>query len=248
MRISTDGLILREQNIGEQNRLVTVLTRSHGVVRAFVRNCRSLKSPKGAATRLLCYSRLVIFAGRDTYTIDEAQSEEMFIPLRNDVVKMSLAQYFCELALHFVPENLPAGDYLRLLLNALYLLSRGMRPAALVKAAVELRMLTLGGYMPDLICCESCKCYEHEKMHFLPKRGVLLCGDCLKKNGEYSILLGMGVTTAMRHCVYAEFDKLFQFTLPPESISLLERASEEYLLHISEKNFKTLDFYKTIRD
>lgn len=131
MRISTDGLILREQNIGEQNRLVTVLTRSHGVVRAFVRNCRSLKSPKGAATRLLCYSRLVIFAGRDTYTIDEAQSEEMFIPLRNDVVNMSLAQYFCELALHFVPENLPAGDYLRLLLNALYLLSRGKRPRGL---------------------------------------------------------------------------------------------------------------------
>lgn len=56
------------------------------------------------------------------------------------------------------------------------------------------------------------------------------------------------MTTAMRHCVYAEFDKLFQFTLPEDSIDLLERASEEYLLHISEKSFKTLDFYKTIRD
>lgn len=248
MKISTDGLILREQNIGEQNRLVTVLTRSHGVVRAFVRGCRSLKSPKGSATRLLCYSRLVIFIGRDTYTIDEAQSEEMFIPLRQDVVKMSLAQYFCELAIHYVPENLPAGDYLRLLLNALYLLSHDKRPTGLIKAAVELRMLTLGGYMPDLICCEGCKCYEHEKMYFLPKRGVLLCGDCLKENVEDSILLGMGVTTAMRHCVYAQFDKLFQFSLPPDSIALLERASEEYLLHISEKTFKTLDFYKTIRD
>lgn len=248
MKISTDGLILREQNIGEQNRLVTVLTRSHGVVRAFVRGCRSLISSKGSATRLLCYSRLVIFIGRDTFTIDEAQSEEMFIPLRQDVVKMSLAQYFCELAIHFVPENLPAGDYLRLLLNALYLLSRDKRPMGLIKAAVELRMLTLGGYMPDLVCCESCKCYEHEKMYFLPKRGVLLCGDCLKGNGEYSILLGMGVTTAMRHCVYTQFDKLFQFSLPPDSIALLERASEEYLLHISEKSFKTLDFYKTIRD
>lgn len=248
MKIITDGLIIREQNIGEQNRVVTVLTRSNGVLRAFVRGCRSLTSPKGSATRLLCYSRLTFFAGRDSYTIDEAQSEEMFIPLRSDVVKMSLAQYFCELALHFVPENMPADETLRLFLNALYYLSKGKQPPGLIKAAVELRLLTLSGYMPDLICCEGCKCYEHEKMYFLPKKGTLLCGDCIQDGGEYAILLGMGVTTAMRHCVYADFEKLFRFTLPPDSVKLLERASEEYLLHLSEKNFKTLDFYKTIKD
>lgn len=67
----------------------------------------ALKAPREPPHGCCAIPRLVIFAGRDTYTIDEAQSEEMFIPLRNDVVNMSLAQYFCELALHFVPETCP---------------------------------------------------------------------------------------------------------------------------------------------
>ena len=248
MKISTDGLIIKEQNIGEQNRLVTALTKSHGIIRAFVRNARSIKSPKGSATRLLCYSRLTIFIGRDTYTIDEAQSQEMFVSLRTDIVKMSLAQYFCELALAFAPENLPAEEYLRLFLNGLYVLSREKRPRGLVKAAVELRLLSIAGYMPDLMCCNGCQCYAHENMFFLPQSGILLCGDCIQGREKYGILLGMGVTTAMRHCIYAPFEKLFGFTLPEPSVALLVQASEAYVLHVSERVFKTLDFYKTIQN
>lgn len=62
------------------------------------------------------------------------------------------------------------------------------------------------------------------------------------------MLLGMGVTTAMRHCIYAPLEKLFSFTLPEASVALLEQASEAYVLHVSEHVFKTLDFYKTIQN
>lgn len=54
MKLATDGLIIGEQNIGEQDRLITVLTRKRGVIKAFVKNCRSLKSAKGSATS--CYA------------------------------------------------------------------------------------------------------------------------------------------------------------------------------------------------
>lgn len=35
MQVKTQGLIIREQTVGESDRLVTVLTRDAGVVRAF---------------------------------------------------------------------------------------------------------------------------------------------------------------------------------------------------------------------
>lgn len=251
MKIRTDGLIIREQNIGEQDRLVTILTRENGLVRAFVKNARNIKSPKGASTRLLCYSRFVIFKGRDTYTVDEAQTQEMFVPLRSDVVKMSLAQYFCELAMYFVAENMQSEMYLRLFLNALYILSKGTRPLGLVKAATELRLLSIAGYMPDLVCCAECKSYEDENMHFMPKRGILICSECIKQHNkyadEYKINTGIGVTTAMRHCIYAPFEKLFSFNLPQSSVDLLERVSEEYMVNICERVPGTLDFYKAIK-
>ena len=65
MQVKTQGLIIREQTVGESDRLVTVLTRDAGVVRAFARRAKNLKDSKSAATQLLCYSRLSIFKGRE---------------------------------------------------------------------------------------------------------------------------------------------------------------------------------------
>ena len=48
MRTNTDGLILKEQNIGEKDKLVTVLTRHNGLVRAFVRGAKSVKNRKNS--------------------------------------------------------------------------------------------------------------------------------------------------------------------------------------------------------
>ena len=44
MKLSTDGLIIREQQTGEDDRLVTLLTRDYGVLRAFVRGAKRIKS------------------------------------------------------------------------------------------------------------------------------------------------------------------------------------------------------------
>ena len=247
MNLSTDGLIIKEQNIGENSRLVTVLSKDFGVIRAFVKNAGSLKSPKSAATRLLCYSRLNIFKGRESYIIDDAQSIEIFMPLRNDVVKMSLAQYFCELSIHFFPEQSPCGEGLRLILNALYVLSKGARPNEQIKAVTEMRLASLCGYMPDLVCCNECKKYEDEHMRFYPLSGILLCGNCIEEKKEYSVLTGLGATAALRHSIYSVPEKLFSFTLSEESINSFARAAEDYLLNIAERGFQTLNFYKTIK-
>lgn len=247
MKIRTDGLIIKEQNIGEQDRLVTVLTRSNGIIRAFVKNGRNIKSAKSSSTRLLCYSRLVIYISRDSYIIDEAQVDEMFIGLRTDVVRMSLAQYFCELVFYLAPQEQRAEEYLRLTLNALYLLAQNKKNCQLIKAVVELRMLSFHGHMPDFVCCQNCKAYESTKMYFLPKTGIILCENCKHTSNEYSIELDMSVTTAIRHCIYAEDKRLFQFQLPEDRLSLLARASEEYLLLQSENHYQTLDFYKMIQ-
>ena len=65
MQINTDGLIIREQSIGESDRLVTVLTREQGILRAFVRGAKAMKSRSASSTQLLCYSRLSIYEGRE---------------------------------------------------------------------------------------------------------------------------------------------------------------------------------------
>ena len=245
MKFRTEGLIIKEQNIGEQDKLIHVLTKSNGVVKAFARGAKSLKNGKSAATSLLTYAQLTFHPGRDSYTVSDARSLRVFSKLRTDVKKMCLAQYFCELALTVCPREKPADKYLSLLLNALYLLGENKRSAQLIKPCVEMRMTAMAGYLPDLIMCKSCGVYAAPAMAFFPQTGTIECADCHGARTD-GIMLSEAALTALRHTVYSDDDKLFSFALSDEGLEQLNRASEAYLQFRFEKEFKTLNFYKAI--
>ena len=120
MQLSTDGLVIKEMNISENDKLITILTRKEGVIRAFVKGAKRIKNKNNVATQLLCYSRFSIYKGRDKYIVDEAQLKEIFFELRNDIEKLAIAQYFCELCMEAIPEEVDSEDFLRLILNALF--------------------------------------------------------------------------------------------------------------------------------
>ncbi|MBR2715722.1 MAG: DNA repair protein RecO [Ruminococcus sp.] len=248
MKFKTNGLIIKEQSIKEQDKLVTVLTDSHGVIRAFVRRAKNIKSPKCASTGLLCYSELSVFENKGTYSIDEAKSNEMFLGLRKNVTNMSLAQYFCELCINLCPKEQQANDFLRLILNALFLLSNEKKDPLLIKACVEMRLMGLCGYMPDLVMCDHCGEYETDNMVFIPQNGKLFCESCAKTLSLNGICAPKSVITALRHTVYSDFDKLFSFSLSEDSLRFLNVITESYLSSITEKDYMTLQFFKMMRD
>lgn len=247
MKFRTEGLIIKEQNIGENDRLVYVLTKSNGVIKAFVKGAKNIKNQKCAATSLLAYSKLTIYKGKESYTIGEAQSIKIFHKLRGDITKMCLAQYFCELALVICPREQKAEKFLSLVLNSLYLLSEDKRSGDLIKPCLEMRLASLSGYMPDLLMCSVCGKYQTEQMCFFPRLGILECKECRTDTNEYAIMLSSSELTALRHTVYADDDKLFSFSLTQECLRTLNDASESYIKFIFEHDFKTLIFYKTIK-
>lgn len=246
MRFKTKGLILRQQNIGERDKLVWALTESHGIIRAFVRGAKNIKSPKCAGTGLLSYSALSVREGRDSYNIDEAIAIEQFIGLHRDIENLSLAQYFCELCLNLCPSGQEAGEQLRLMLNALYMLSEHKRPALQVKVCFEMRLITLTGYMPDLVMCAECGEYESGEMVFVPHTGRLYCAACAERKGIGGARLPIATITALRHTVYADFEKLFAFELKEPLLRPLSLASERYVAYMTQKDYPTLQFYKSI--
>ena len=65
MKFTTDGLVIKENNVGESDRVVVVLTRDKGLISAFVTGARKPKSKNAASTALLAYSSLTI---TKTYT------------------------------------------------------------------------------------------------------------------------------------------------------------------------------------
>ncbi|HIT53538.1 MAG TPA: DNA repair protein RecO [Candidatus Fimivicinus intestinavium] len=241
MRLNTDGLVIREQNIGEADRRVTLLTRDYGLVHAFARGARRIKSNTLTATQLLSYSRFSIFQGRDCYIIDEAEPIEVFFTLRGDMEALSLALYFAQLMAELAPELDEAAAYLRLILNTLHLLAGGKRPPLQLKSIFELRLLSIAGYMPNLVACEACGAFESDPMFFDAAHGNLYCQNCRPR--EPHDTLPLGAVTAMRHIVFSDFDKLFNFTLSSEGLQALANTTEHYLLMQIQRRFPTLEFY-----
>ena len=247
MRFKTKGLILKQQNIGERDKLVWILSDSCGVLRAFARGAKNIKSPKCAGTGLLVYSQFSVFEGRDSYSVDEAVAVEQFIGLRSDIEAMSLAQYFAELCLSLCPSGQEAGEHLRLMLNALYMLANHKRPALQIKVCFEMRLITLTGYMPDLVMCAECGEYESGEMVFVPHTGKLYCSSCADRTGVQGIRLPRAAVTALRHTVYADFEKLFSFELKEKLLEPLSFASERYITAMTQKDYPTLQFYKQLK-
>ncbi len=242
----TDGLILKEQPIKEKDKLVTVFTRSKGIIRCFVRNAKSIKNSLSHTTQTLNYSRLSIYEGRGSYIIDEAESIAMFYDLRMDLEKLSLANYLCEICARMMPEEQPSEEILSLILNTLYVLNETDKNPLLVKSVFELRFMALSGFMPDIICCDNCKEYETDPMFFLPLEAKILCSKCHEH--EDACMLSLSAVKALRTALLSDPKRIFAFELSGNSLLQLADCAEKYLLIHSEHELPSLLLYKDIRD
>ena len=246
MKITTDGIVIRDLSFRGKDRLLTILTRDTGVIRAYAKGARALRGPMLAATELLAYSRFVLFFQKDRYSVDCADGEALFFGLRQDLVKLSLGSYMAELCAELIPEGEGSEDFLRLMLNSLYLLEKGKREAAFLKPVFELRLLSMAGYMPDLVACQGCARFEADPMYFLPQTGQLFCPDCRPQGTAEAVPLAPAVLAAMRHILYSPFDRLFGFSLSPQGLAVLGQVTQNYLLRRTERSFPSLEFYQSV--
>lgn len=244
MRFSTDALVIREMNIGDNDRLVTLMTRDLGVIRAFAVGAKSIKSRRACATALLSYSNFNIEKKGDTYKILEATVNKVFFGAGSDILTLSVAQYFCELCCYLGPHDSECEEFLRLILNSLHFLTQGSKPAELIKAVTELRIAAISGYMPNLIACNCCGKFEDNIMYFRCTDGMLYCKECYSDGDAEEI--NLSVLKAMRHILYSRFESVYSFKLSEENTHILSNVTEKYICMQSERDYSTLKFYHSL--
>lgn len=245
MQTATTGLVLRQVKVGEADQILTLLTPDLGVISASARGSLRLKNKLFSACGLFCYSEFTLTAGRSTWFVDSAQIRQGFHALSDSVENTALAIYLAELTASLAPAPPDSEPCLRLLLNCLYMLSGTRRPPRQIKAIYELRMMSAGGYMPDLLACAGCGRYDGGDFRLDIADGRLLCAGCAKQQG-LSANLDAGALYALRHICLSEDAKLFSFTLSDKSLARLSGVSEGYLLAHIEHAPKSLNFLKSV--
>lgn len=246
MQEKHSGLIIRESDVGENDRIITLLTSDCGIIRAFARGSKKIKGKLFSSTRLFTYGDFVLYSGRDKYIVTEATRNTGFFARTVDIERLALAQYICELCSVTVPQEQPdeSGEYLRLVLNTLYALDKTDKPLALIKPSFEFRMMSLLGYCPDVTGCAECG-EDKGPMLFYPAEGCVLCNECsFAQLG--GLPLDMSALSALRYILTCDTERIFSFSIPEQSLINLENASEKYVVTQLERDFRTLDFYHSL--
>ena len=137
MTIKTKAIVLKHNFLSEEDKMLFLLSENYGLIEAKARGVKRLKSPLLNSTEDCCYSDFCLFAGKSGYIINSADKLDNFYGLRNDIEKISLANYFGELTYYLTPTAENAEVFLRLLCNTFYLLANDKRPVDFMKPVYE---------------------------------------------------------------------------------------------------------------
>ena len=153
-----DGIVLRTQKLGEADRIVTVLTRKNGRVRAVAKGVRKTKSRFGARVEPFSHVDLMVYTGRTLDVITQAESVRSYgDQLVGDYGRYTTGVAMLETAERFTTvEKEPALRQFLLLVGGLRTLVDGGHDSRLVLDAYLLRSLAVAGYAPALDECAIC--------------------------------------------------------------------------------------------
>ncbi len=262
MKKTVDGLILRESPIGENDKLLTVLTAEEGRVLMTAKGARSLKSKVLPLCRLFTYANLEYYEKNDRRWLSGGSINDSFFGLNGEIEGFALASYIVQVAAEITDEGVEAGEILRTTLNTLYCIQTKKKPYEQIKAVYEFYAACVSGFCPDLSVCADCGGEGGGTVWLDVMNGSLVCDECLRKRSgnlpipetdAYSarnvlVPLDASALAALRHIVSAPLPRLFSFHLSEgESMDAFCRAAEVYLINHLERSFDTLDFYHSIK-
>jgi DNA repair protein RecO (recombination protein O) len=174
-----EGVVLRTQKLGEADRIVTVLTRSHGRVRAVGKGVRRTRSKFGSRLEPFTHVDLQVYEGRSLDVVQQAET----ITSYGDQIAGDYGRYTSGTAMLETAERLtaeekePAVQQFLLLVGGLRTLADGSHAPGLVLDAFLLRSLAVGGYAASFEDCARCP-RPGPHPFFNVAAGGTVCGSC----------------------------------------------------------------------
>ena len=250
MLVTVEGIVIGRRSIGEASCFIDVLTDEYGVIEVVAHGVKKLTSKNASSANLFSYSKFCFSKTGLRYTLNSAEPKYSFHGVSSDLEYLSLAAYFAEVIKYSSASEQEAKGSLRFMAITLYELDKKRCSLELIKAVFELYAAVLLGFAPDLRACCVCAKYEHEIMYFDYDDACIICGNCIEgyEFHEHDIFaITPGLLYAMRYIIYSPVDRIYKADISPETLRVLSGITEKYLLKQLDRNFKSLDYYKSVK-
>jgi DNA repair protein RecO (recombination protein O) len=169
------GIVLRTYKLGEADRIVSLITKDHGKVRAVAKGVRKTKSRFGGRLEPTRHVSLLLYEGRELDIISQAETVDHFRPVREDLDRLTRATAMLEAVDQIAQEQEVNPRLYQMLLGALRTLAAN--DTVLIVPAFFWKLLALEGLQPLLDACVTCGS-EDDLVAFDVDEGGVLCRGC----------------------------------------------------------------------
>ena len=234
--IKLKGVVLSESNMGDFDKMVTILTPNLGKISCVAKGARRPRSLLLAGTQLFCFAEYIMYKCTNTYHINSSETIEMFYNLRTDLDKLLYASHITKIINDVTTENQNSFYVLKLFLNTLYAMSEKNENLDFLTSVFKMRLMKIIGFCPNVNECVTC--HKKENLNYFSfKDNGFKCDSCGKQDtGAFSI--SVPTRNAIIYSIKADSKKIFSFSLSENALKEFEIVSRLYLNEKLEKEYK----------
>ena len=231
-----EGIVIRRGNLGEADRLVTLLCRDQGKVTAAAKGARKPKSRFAGRLELFSHVRVLLAVGRTLDVVSQVEVATAFAALRENLDRLAYAALAVELADRATADREPAPDLFRVLRTALDLMQTG--DPQLIALWFAAQLLVHSGYAPTTDRCQVCGRSVRSGAAFSYALGGVLCGTDQHRDPD-AVIASAGALRAIGYLLHVQPEALARLVLDPRQrteVGGLLQGYAEYRLETKLKS------------
>lgn len=246
-RYVTDAIVLSRFDLGEADRVLTLITPEHGKLKVIAKGIRRPASRLGGSLEPFAELTVALARGRTFDVVTEVRVGHAWLRLRDTLEGAATAWYLAELADRSLEERHPAEPLYALLHRAYELLDAGMAPGRVARW-YEMHLADELGQRPEVDRCVECDrmLEATEAFRWVPPLGGVLCGRCPGPSADRTAL-SLDALKVLKAYQRLDIEAIAALRLREEVEREVETAMREFMRIALERDPRSLAFLDEVR-
>ena len=246
-RYTTDAIVLSRFDLGEADRVLTLITPAGGKLKAIAKGIRKPTSRIGGSLEPFAELNVALARGRTFDVVTQVSVGHAWLNLRDSLESAATAWYLAELADRSLEERHAAEPLYALLRRAYELLDAGMAPGRVARW-YEMHLLDELGMRPEVDRCVECDrmLEAEERFRWVPPLGGVICQRCPGPPHERTglSLEGLKLLKAYQRL---DIEALAELRLAATVEREVETALRDFVGQALERQARSLAFLDEVR-
>ena len=246
-RYVTDAIVLSRFDLGEADRVLTLITPEHGKLKAIAKGIRRPTSRLGGSLEPFAELTIALARGRTFDVVTEVRVGHAWLRLRDSLESAATAWYLAEMADRSLEERHEAREIYALLRRAYELLDAGMAPGRVARW-YEMHLADELGQRPEVDRCVECDrtLEATETFRWVPPLGGVICGRCPGPPSERTAL-SLDALKLLKAYQRLDIEAIAALRIPEAVEGEVEAAMRDFMRIALERDPRSLAFLDEVR-